>query len=143
MQGNIANGYDPDIYERYGQVLLQMGDLVEAGKFLFLSGQRDSTYGESIDLYLKRFAKADHRRFISTFPKAARLSKIEDYPEVVQSYFAENGITNELLPKLHPAKCEPLSKMDVFVFYLVLSLFVIVLISGAYQIIELICAWFN
>ncbi|GEM_PF-2206091 len=41
LQGNIAlHGYDQHLFERYGQVLLQLGDAMEAGKYLFLSGDR-------------------------------------------------------------------------------------------------------
>ena len=40
LQGTIASsGYDPFLFEQYGLILFQMGDLMEAGKYLFLSGQ--------------------------------------------------------------------------------------------------------
>lgn len=55
LQGAIATlKYDPLLYEQYGLILFQMGDLVEAGKYLFLSGQVKEEYETAINLYLKR-----------------------------------------------------------------------------------------
>ncbi|MDQ3686198.1 MAG: hypothetical protein M3430_11450 [Acidobacteriota bacterium] len=39
LQGSVSDaGYNIELFEKYGIVLLKMGDLPEAGKFLFLSG---------------------------------------------------------------------------------------------------------
>ena len=50
LQGSIPNaGYDCDLFESLGNVLLSMGDLPEAGRFLFLAGKRQPEYDEAID----------------------------------------------------------------------------------------------
>jgi len=85
LQGTIATSkYDPLLFEQYGLVLLQMGDLVEAGKYLFLSGQAKEEYAESVALYLKRFGRRDWQTLVSSFPKRVRNIKTELLPEVVR-----------------------------------------------------------
>ena len=37
LRGNIrVRGYDVDLYEQYGRLLLDIGEMSEAGKYLFL-----------------------------------------------------------------------------------------------------------
>lgn len=43
--GSVGSGsFDPVLYEQLGQALLRMGDDVQAGRFLFLSGVRRPEY---------------------------------------------------------------------------------------------------
>jgi hypothetical protein len=93
LQGNIATrGYDTRLFARYGQLLLQMGDLVEAGKYLFLSGERQPHYEEAIALYLTRYTRKDPQNLVGTFPQAARLPSLDAYPEPVRQTLDELGI---------------------------------------------------
>ena len=84
LRGTIGTqGYDLDLYEQYGELLLQTGELVEAGK----SGRRPSScpdaslpraawkYERAITTYLSRFTRRDSkqarevgRRFLSPNP---------------------------------------------------------------------------
>jgi hypothetical protein len=83
LQGRLRDaGYDAALYERYGFVLLQMGDLVEAGKYLFLSGSRHPDYRESIGLYMTRHGKS-LRTLSDSFPAGVRRTEIASYPENV------------------------------------------------------------
>ena len=55
LRGNIGSGsYDSPLYERYGQLLLDLGEAHEAGKYLFLSGRRRPEFDEAIKVYLSR-----------------------------------------------------------------------------------------
>ncbi len=84
LRGTIGTqGYDLDLYEQYGELLLQTGELVEAGKYLFLSGRREPEYERAITTYLSRFTRRDSKHLFQTFPKAARLESIDDYPPEV------------------------------------------------------------
>ncbi len=48
LQGGMRSaGYDVVFFERLGVLLLRMGDLLEAGKFLFLSGRREPDCAQS------------------------------------------------------------------------------------------------
>ncbi|MBL7224225.1 MAG: hypothetical protein ISS72_10250, partial [Candidatus Brocadiae bacterium] len=85
LQGNLrTRGYDLELYERFGQVLLEMGDTLEAGKYLFLSGVRCPEYDEAIELYLSRYARKAPRNLVGTFPRSARRANVADYPEAVR-----------------------------------------------------------
>jgi hypothetical protein len=97
LQGGIrSGGYDPVLFERLGLVLMRMGDILEAGKYLFLSGRRDSSYEGPITLYLNRFARKEPLHLYHTFPRAARLERREDYPASVASELARLGLPEKL-----------------------------------------------
>jgi hypothetical protein len=104
LQGAIRAGrYDPALCERLGVVLLRMGDLVEAGKYLFLSGAREPFYEEPIRIYVRRYtAKAARQplQLYYTFPRAARLAHRHDYPAIVAGELARLGLP-EKLPARH------------------------------------------
>jgi hypothetical protein len=83
LQGAIGHaGYETEIYEKLGLVLLRMQDLAEAGKYLFLSGARKPEYLEPIEIFIGRYQKKPHNLY-NQFPRSARLAKIEDYPPAV------------------------------------------------------------
>lgn len=69
LQGAISNGYDRELFERLGLVLLRMGDLCEAGRYLFLSGRREAAYQESIGLFLSRHQR-NPRALFAAFPQS-------------------------------------------------------------------------
>ena len=84
LRGNIRiRGYDVELYERYGRLLLDIGEMSEAGKYLFLSGQRAPECEEAISLYLERHVPNPEHMYFS-FPRAARLNDIDEYPEEVR-----------------------------------------------------------
>jgi hypothetical protein len=80
LQGSMRNqGYSLEVYRAYGELLLGVGDLVEAGKYLFLSGARNDEFVPAIDLYLHRY-KIHWRVLVATFPRAAKLERRLGYP---------------------------------------------------------------
>src|ERR1043165_2825126 len=84
LQGSIPNaGYNCDLFEKLGTVLLAMGDLPEAGRFLFLSDRRKPEYEQAIRIFLKKYGK-NWRSLLQTFPRVARLSKLSNYPDGVR-----------------------------------------------------------
>jgi hypothetical protein len=93
LQGTIAtSSYDPALFERYGQLLLGMGDTVEAGKYLFLSGVRKPEYEEAISLFVDRFARKNPSHLHATFPTSARLVTRDAYPPVVAQELARLNV---------------------------------------------------
>ncbi|MDQ3800625.1 MAG: hypothetical protein M3384_14345 [Acidobacteriota bacterium] len=89
LQGSLPSaGYNIELFEKFGIVLLQMGDLPEAGKFLFLSGVRKPEYEEAICIFLQKYGKKP-LNFFQTLPHTAKLSKISDYPEIVAAKLRE------------------------------------------------------
>lgn len=98
LQGNIVNAdYDCYLFERYAQLLDQLGDKVEAGRFFFLSGKRSPENEEAISLYLRRYTRNGLTAFIATFPYAARLEQLERYPDAVRQKLEELGVTDDVL----------------------------------------------
>lgn len=91
LQGRIGNSpYDPRLYEQYGAVLLEMRDLREAGKYLFLSGNRRPDYEPAIRLYLDRHR--DKRSLLGTFPARAREVPRDRFPETVRAELRARGV---------------------------------------------------
>ena len=92
LQGAIrSESYDVQLYELMGIVLLRMGDLLEAGRFLFLSGVRRDEYLEAIELFLSRHRRKAPHEFIHLFPRRARLRTVSEYPNEVAQVLREIG----------------------------------------------------
>ena len=93
LRGNIGSGsYDSPLYERYGRLLLNLGELVEAGKYLFLSGCRHPEFDEAIKVYLSRHPEDRPEVLYYSFPAAARFRQITRYPLAVRRVLEERGL---------------------------------------------------
>ena len=91
LRGNLGTtGFDSGLYESYGRVLLLTHELVESGRFLFLSGERKPEYEEAIALYLHRHG-ANWANLIGTFPYSARLTELNEYPPAVAEHLKQLG----------------------------------------------------
>jgi hypothetical protein len=66
------------------RVLLQMGDDLQAGKFLFLSGVRTSEYQGAIELFVRRSNRGGWRSPLGAFPASARRASWADLPVQVR-----------------------------------------------------------
>jgi hypothetical protein len=92
LGGSLSNyPFTPEIYRAYGDLLLQMGDLREAGRFLFLSGTREPNYSDAIAIFLSQFENANKNNLYSAFPSRARLGKLSDYPAAVADELKKRG----------------------------------------------------
>ncbi len=93
LRGNIGSGsYDSQLYERYGILLTELGELVEAGKYLFLSGRRRPEYAQAIHVYLSRHPANRPEVLYYSFPNAARFREIHRYPLDVRRTLEERGL---------------------------------------------------
>ncbi len=91
LRGNVGSGsYDSQLYERYGKLLLDLAELVEAGKYLFLSGRRHPEYDEAIEVYLSRHPES--RLLFYSFPSGARFRELHRYPLEVRRVLEERGL---------------------------------------------------
>jgi hypothetical protein len=92
LQGAIrSESYNVQLFEMLGTVFLKMGDLAEAGRFLFLSGVRKPEYLEALEIFLSRHGKKEPRNFIYLLPRKARLKTLSDYPSEVAQMLREMG----------------------------------------------------
>jgi hypothetical protein len=97
LQGAIRNeSYDVELFEMMGTVLLRMGDLGEAGRFLFLSGVRKPEYRESIEIFLSRHRRKHAHDFVDLLPRRSRLRTVSEYPDEVARVFREMGFPESL-----------------------------------------------
>ena len=93
LRGNIGSGsYDSPLYERYGRLLLDLGEAHEAGKYLFLSGRRRPEFDEAIKVYLSRHPQDRPEVLYYSFPSAARFRQIARYPLAVRRVLEERGL---------------------------------------------------
>ena len=108
LRGNIASGsYDSQLYERYGTLLMELGELVEAGKYLFLSGRRSPEYARAIEVYLSRYPADRPDVLYHSFPSAARFGqdRLSLYPLEVRQTLQERGLP-EYFEELHRQRLE-------------------------------------
>lgn len=139
LQGSLPSaGYNIEIFEKLGIVLLQMGDLPEAGRFLFLSGVRKQKYEEAISIFLQKYGKKPDN-LLQKFPHTAKLSKISDYPEAVQTILRELKLPEILKTKRDEAELLPTDDKIFFAGCLIAILIIAALvIMGIVKLYEII-----
>jgi hypothetical protein len=82
LGGRIASQpYSPALYEQFGALLLRLGDDLQAGKFLFLSGVRQPAYEAAIELFIRRHSRTDWQNVVSAFPSAVRRCAWSELPQ--------------------------------------------------------------
>lgn len=93
LSGNIRAGLvSPEILERYGVLLESLGDRLEAGKYLYLSGVRRPEYEYPIALFLQRHSKLDGPALVSRLPNAVRRIPFNELPPAVQADLDARGV---------------------------------------------------
>jgi hypothetical protein len=93
LSGNIKSGLVvPEILERYGVLLDSVGDRLEAGKYLYLSGIRRPEYEYPIALFLQRHSKLDGPALVSRLPQAIRRTPFNELPPAVQADLDARGV---------------------------------------------------
>lgn len=100
LQGAVrSESYDVQLFEMMGIVFLRMGDLPEAGRFLFLAGVRNPEYLEPIEIFLSKHRRKEPHDFVNLLPRSARLRTMSDYPNEVAQVFREMGFPEILSEK--------------------------------------------
>ena len=141
LQGAIrSESYDVQLFEMLGTVFLQMGDLPEAGRFLFLSGVRRPEYLEAIEIFLSRHRRSKPHNFIYLLPRNARLRNVSDYPGEVAQVLREMGFP-EVLKDKHGRVNQPQTGSDL-VFWLTCGTIALVtvalIILGVIKLLEIV-----
>jgi hypothetical protein len=105
LRGNIGSrGYCPALYRRYGELLLGLGEQLEAGKYLFLSNERSPEYEDAIAVFLARRGDCGPAGLLASFPKGARLLSVSEYPEPLRSELVHLGATGRPRGQAPPAR---------------------------------------
>jgi len=101
LQSRLVNAdLAPRSYEQYGAILLAMGDLMIAGRYLFASGARRPEYDVAIDLFLQRYSRAGRQGLMDVLPTHARYLPSDQLPTAVAQ-------TLEQLPAPPPRPVAP------------------------------------
>lgn len=94
LQGAIrTHATDPTVLERYGRLLDALGDRVQAGNYLFLSGVRGPDVDEAIALFLRRHGRGHREDLLAQFPRSIRKAGIEVLPPVVAEEIEALGLS--------------------------------------------------
>ena len=83
---------DPEVFERLGRVLLQMGDRLEAGRFLLVSGKRQPEYQEAIALFVRRHSRGGWQDLLASLPAVVRRCKWSDLPPEARADLEAAGV---------------------------------------------------
>ncbi len=109
LASSIANyGYSQELLLVLAEVLLKMGDDLDAGKYFLLSVDSPSdSEMAAISTFLTRYNNHSYRSLLKRFPSAVRLEHRDDYPEYLRSYLADIGAPqtfeqSEMSPALNP-----------------------------------------
>jgi hypothetical protein len=93
LRGNLSSRAEPALLERYGRLLEELGDRVEAGRYLFFSGSRLPEYEQPIALFLQRHAKKRSRRaLIALIPAPVRRRRFQELPPTLQEDLRRLGV---------------------------------------------------
>lgn len=91
LRGNIGSQpFDPALCLAYGELLLELGDVPEAGKFLFLAGSELPQHADAVQVFLGRHAKS-LGQLEAHLPRQARGLAPESYPPFVRRVLEQGG----------------------------------------------------
>lgn len=105
--GVHGTGFNVDFYELFGRVLLANDQILNAGRFLFLSGSRNPEYVDAIEAYLKRnHDPGNFRQLHSSFPETAKtIWKLNSFPEAVRHRLKKLGFPDDIQEYFLSNKC--------------------------------------
>ncbi len=89
--------HSPDLMYTYANVLMQMGDLLEAGRFVLLAVESPTgSELDAIELFLARTRELDHVQLLQKFPRNARLQNRDQYPQYLRNHLIQIGAPDDL-----------------------------------------------
>lgn len=148
LAGNIASGMgDALILERYGQLLESVGDRVEAGKYLYLSGVRRAEYEHPIALFLQRHARLDGPGLVARLPNAIRRTPFNQLPQAVQADLDSRGVPHSsfgIRAERRPARERRWTNRAVVALAAIVAFFFFAtVIVGAWRVTEWVWSIFS
>lgn len=107
LQGRLSGpDFDDALLERYGLVLLLMGDTLEAGRYLFASGVRKPEYAEAIGLFRSRHQAESPGKLLALMPAMVRRRRELLERLISEAEFAERGYPEQMLAELRSSPPE-------------------------------------
>lgn len=123
---------DAVVLERYGFILDQLGDKLEAGRFYFLSGVRKAAYAESIEIFRSRAMRHGTANLLAQLPAAAKRAGLDTLPAVAVAELRELGVSESELRRRHPPAKPPQQPtvLKSWVAGLILATFGLIFVAG-------------
>jgi hypothetical protein len=84
--------FNPTTAEQLGSLLLNMGDDIQAGRYLFVSGVRKPEYQPSIDTFLRRHSRHGWRNLLAALPATVKRCAWSEIPSVVREELRQAGV---------------------------------------------------
>lgn len=101
-------GHCTQLMRKLAEVLSEMGDDLEAGKFFLLSVDNPTDREtEAIQTFLARYDSLSYKELLAKFPAYARLCRRSQYPAYLQTYLEKIGAPAELRTIVQPVKFQP------------------------------------
>ncbi len=131
LRGAIGSGRtDRRILERYGQILESLGDRVEAGKYLFLSGVTRTEYADPVRLFLNRHSRGGPRHLVAQFPTEIRRCAFSELPSTVSAELSRLGVTPAAFAPLKPRPTRRASTWEGTAVGILVLLVIVILLIG-------------
>lgn len=96
LRSTFPKEFDPEHCEVYGRVLLQMDDLYEAGRYLFVSGGRNPEYQPAIEVFIERFLELKMKKRWAVLPGRIHHVVTQDWPATTVDDLKRLGVYEEV-----------------------------------------------
>ncbi len=141
----VSKSIVPNFIGYIERFYLNLVDMYEAGKYLFLGGGgEDIKYREAVSIFLLRHNKKDAYGFFALMPKRFVAAEPELYPESVRKYIKEQGFKKKDLGKIrsrYSGEAAGLSIYEKAFFVSAAVLMIIAIIIGLWVIISTVYGW--
>jgi hypothetical protein len=142
--------FDPATCEQLGAVLLELGEGLEAGRMLWLSGSERPEYRDVIQHFLARLEGSPWHSFIAQFPKSARREPIERLPPRVLATLRERGYPEgpEFATLAGAQACGGVTgppsndRWTCAIFSTLAGVIVLLVALGVFQLVQIVISWF-
>ena len=95
-------GFCPSLYKAYAELLLEMDDKLQAGRYFFFSvTELEDSQQQPVELFLKRHANEGYKSLLAAAPKA-EIRRLSDLPKFAQDTLRTLGAPEDLKPSTPP-----------------------------------------
>ena len=141
--------FDPATCEQLGAVLLELGEGLEAGRLLWLSGSERPEYRDVIQHFLNRLAGSPWHSLIAQFPKSARRESVEHLPPRVLATLRAHGYPEgPEFATLAGAQAQGRittpsnDRWTCAIFSTLAGVIVLLVALGVFQFVQIVRSWF-
>ena len=150
LRGNLAVTWQAGVAERYGRLLLDLGDHLDAGRFLFASGVRTAEYEGPIALFVRRHRRSGADNFLAQLPRSFRRQSFDVLPQILQRELEGLGVRKKAFGVPEKGSTPPSTLYTRVTGAVAVSAGLLMLVSlfvgigvGFRQIVSWVAGWFR